>query len=201
MFVNPSTPYHPMRRNLSNGLATGLGDMWSSFRDTVVAPIKVVVAVPIAAVIGASGGGGMTGAIQGAAGGFKYSAGDSSIYKPIAGAVTTMISPPQSRPGAAATLVTTGGDGLKWPIPIASSELPAKIPTVGAIVGQQSALNQPPPQASYGQLPYTPASRPGYDDNGNALPPPKKDVPWAAIATGSMAAVTLISALMNKHRD
>ena len=174
MFVNPSTPYHPMRRNLSNGRATGLGDMWSSFRDTVVAPIKAVVAVPIATVIGASGGGGMTGAIQGAAGGFKYSAGDSSIYKPIVGAVTTMISPPRTRPGAAATLVTTGGDGLKWPIPISPSELPVKIPTVGAIVGQQSAINQPPPQASYGQLPYAPASRSGYDDNGNALPSSKK---------------------------
>lgn len=223
MFVNPGTPENPMRhrRALTKGqqvAISGLGGFFDDVVSAVSAPIKQavnvvsnVVTAPaqsvsnlfqtakgvalapimigVGTIVGASGGKGIAGAIQGGAGGLRYSTGidvmprtrvdakivPEPVFYPVTGNIGNFnISPP--RPDLLA-------------------------PTANATIGYLSAINQPQPvpQASYGQLPYAPTAAPGYDGNGDPLPPPKKEIPWAAIATGSMAAVTLISALMNKH--
>ena len=169
--------------NIVTAPAQSVSNLFQTAKGVALAPFMIGVGT----IVGASGGKGIAGAIQGGAGGLRYSTGidvmprtrvaveivPEPVFDPVTGNIGNFnISPPRS--------VTL---------------------TANATIGYQSAINQPQPvpQASYGQLPYAPTAAPGYDGNGDPLPPPKKEIPWAAIATGSMAAVTLISAMLNKH--
>ena len=198
MFINPAKYTNNMqsRRILGRGqqvASNGMGGFFDDVVSVVTAPIKAIVVTPIAAVVGAVTGG-IPGAIGGAKGGLIYSAGPvlAPIMQPLIGMRKL------TGPGSTVDPLFTVDPIERWSGPVKAVPLPAIISaplTPNATIGMQSAATQ----ASYGQMPYAPRPEPGYDADGRSLPPLKKEIPWAAIATGSMAAVTLIAAVMNKH--
>lgn len=207
MFINPAKYTNNMqsRRILGRGqqvASNGMGGFFDDVVSVVTAPIKAIVVTPIASVVGAVTGG-IPGAIGGAKGGLMYSAGPvlAPIMQPLIG--MRKLTGPGSTVDPLFTVDPNPIEYTSGPAkPVPMWQLPAPVPAItsapltpNATIGMQSAATQ----ASYGQMPYAPRPEPGYDADGRSLPPLKKEIPWAAIATGSMAAVTLIAAVMNKH--